>query len=726
MPVAGIYGRQSFFKEDSCSVDLQIERGIAYCASQGWDYIVYDIDRGYSGKDTDRPGFQQMMLDIRSGKINCVVVYRIDRISRSLVDFFELMEDFNTYGVDFRSLTENFDTSTPMGRAMLSIIAVFAQLERETIAERVQDNMYGRFNLGIWNGGPVPYGFDKEKTTIEINGKPKKVSLLYQKPDEVEWISKMLDWYLSPNGSVIKTTKQANMYGFKTKTGCDWNTNQVQRILSNPLYVIADDDAYEYFSSLGVKMPEKEKFDGEHGLMYYGRRKTHKRTTRLRETSEWVLAVGFHKGFIPGAKYAAVQRKLESKGYMPPRSGTGGKGLLPYLVKCGKCGKSMIHQPMTDTWSYYKCRGHQHQGTCSGLTVRSEELESLVISTIKELCADKASLESIARKSMANCANAGDPLIKERRHLLAQLTELENEQMELIKALGKKTLPIELVEKRVGEIEKIKLPLSAAVDELTIRIENETNQQVDLELFFGNLLRFNDVFDGLEFLEKRELLRSIIKDITCTEDEILLRLFFMPDPPPLKPDKKKKGDLPGSDDPNGGTIDGDGSGTFVMQGCNCGFLGDSSRLCTCSPHQIGKYFNRLSGPLMDRIDLQIEVPRVPYEDLVQKDGGETSAEIKRRVMNARSRQAERYHERSITVNAEMSSQDIRKECALGEDAENLLKTAFHSLSLSARGYDRVLKVARTIADIEGSEDIKPTHIAEAIGYRGIERKYTAG
>lgn len=178
MPTAAIYCRQSFYKEDSCSIDMQIERSKAFCISQGRDYIVYNYDKGYSGKDTDRPGFRQMMKDMTTGKINFVVVYKLDRISRNLKDFFGLMEEFKTREVGFRSLTENFDTTTPMGRAMLAIIAVFAQLERETTAERVRDNMLDRFRLGIWNGGPIPFGFTGDKTTIQVNGKEKGVSVL--------------------------------------------------------------------------------------------------------------------------------------------------------------------------------------------------------------------------------------------------------------------------------------------------------------------------------------------------------------------------------------------------------------------------------------------------------------------------------------------------------------------------------------------------------------------
>ena len=160
-----------------------------------------------------------------------------------------------------------------------------------------------------------------------------------------------------------------------------------------------------------------------------------------------------------------------------------------------------------------------------------------------------------------------------------------------------------------------------------------------------------------------------------------------------------------------------------MNPCKCGYYGDPHRDCTCTPPQISNYIGKISGPLLDRIDIHVEVPAVKYADLDSPAPGETSAQIRRRVNAARSVQLERYKHEGIFSNAQLSSASVRKYCILGAQEKALLRAAFDNLGLSARANDRILKVARTIADLESSEHISTAHIAEAIQYRSLDRKY---
>ena len=189
--IDAIYARQSIDKKDSISIESQIE----FCKYElrGGNCREYQ-DKGYSGKNTDRPQFQMLVEDIKRGLIARVVVYKLDRISRSILDFANMMALFQEYNVEFISSTEKFDTSTPMGRAMLNICIVFAQLERETIQKRVQDAWYARCQRGFKMGGRVPYGFRTEP--IVIDGVHTKKLVI--EPTEAAFVRKMYEMYNDP------------------------------------------------------------------------------------------------------------------------------------------------------------------------------------------------------------------------------------------------------------------------------------------------------------------------------------------------------------------------------------------------------------------------------------------------------------------------------------------------------------------------------------------------
>lgn len=160
-----------------------------------------------------------------------------------------------------------------------------------------------------------------------------------------------------------------------------------------------------------------------------------------------------------------------------------------------------------------------------------------------------------------------------------------------------------------------------------------------------------------------------------------------------------------------------------MNPCKCGYFGDSRHQCTCTPLQVNKYRSKISGPLLDRIDIQVEVSNVDYKDLSSTEKSETSAEIKKRVNRTRKIQLERYKGLNIYSNSQLDAGMLQKFCPLGEEENAILKAAFDNLGLSARAHSRILKVARTIADLEQSERITVAHIAEAIQYRSLDRKY---
>ena len=157
--------------------------------------------------------------------------------------------------------------------------------------------------------------------------------------------------------------------------------------------------------------------------------------------------------------------------------------------------------------------------------------------------------------------------------------------------------------------------------------------------------------------------------------------------------------------------------------CNCGYYGDQTRECKCSPPQIQRYISKISGPLLDRIDIHIDVPAVKVRELSAQESGENSAEIRERVIHARKRQQQRFAGEPVYCNAQMSPRLIRKHCQLDAASQQLLERAIMKWGLSARADDRILKVSRTIADLEGIEQIAEQHISEAVNYRTLDRNF---
>ena len=318
MPVLydALYARQSIEKPDSISVENQL----AYCRyeTHGEPFLEY-ADRGFSGKNTHRPGFAQMMNDVQSGKIRRVIVYKLDRISRSIVDFANMMELFTAFHVEFVSSTEKFDTSTPIGRAMLHICIVFAQLERETIQKRVADAYYARCRLGLYMGGRIPYGFRLTDTVL----RGIHTSCYAPVPEEAEQIRLIYQLYADPGRSLSDVVRHLENHHIIKRRGCPWNTARLSELLRNPIYVKADRSIYTYFQQKGV-IPANppEDFIGTNGCYFYREKQTTCQTSSPFASANartGTLVLAPHAGIVPADLWLACQNPRRS--HKPPASG---------------------------------------------------------------------------------------------------------------------------------------------------------------------------------------------------------------------------------------------------------------------------------------------------------------------------------------------------------------------------------------------------------------------
>ena len=240
-----IYSRKSKFTGKGESIENQIEMCRQYIRLQFGDdaaeqALVYE-DEGFSGGTLERPQFKKMMADAKEKSFRAIVVYRLDRISRNIGDFAKLIEQLNKMKIDFISIKEQFDTSSPMGRAMMYISSVFSQLERETIAERIRDNMHELSKTGRWLGGNTPTGYESESVShVTIDGKTKRACKLKILPEEIGIVKLIYDKFLE-TGSLTKTETYLLQNGYTTKNGKQFTRFAVKGILSNPVYLIADE-----------------------------------------------------------------------------------------------------------------------------------------------------------------------------------------------------------------------------------------------------------------------------------------------------------------------------------------------------------------------------------------------------------------------------------------------------------------------------------------------------
>lgn len=364
--MTAIYARQSIDKKDSISIDTQIEFCRRFAGTE--ECRVY-TDKGWSGKNIDRPEFRRLLSDIKRGAITKLVVYKLDRISRSLNDFSNLMELFRQYNVEFASTVETFDTSTPIGRAMLGIIMVFAELERENILMRVKDNYYARGEKGMYLGGPPTFGFDKTPTTLGGI----KTSVLIPNAD-MPTVQYMYDAYCVERTSLGDIAKQLNSDGVQSPGGALWDSNMISRILRNPSYVMADTDVYRYFKEKGCRIPTPvEEFTGERGCFLYGKRATNER--KYTDVKDHVLTIGLHDGVISPQIWLDVQRKLDGNKQLK-KGKTGTRSWLTGLIKCGNCGYAL----RVINKDYFYCSGKANKKVCGGFdgNTRIDDVEQAV------------------------------------------------------------------------------------------------------------------------------------------------------------------------------------------------------------------------------------------------------------------------------------------------------------------------------------------------------------
>lgn len=488
-----IYARKSVYREDSISIESQIE--MCRYEARGEEAVIYQ-DNGFSGKNTDRPDFQRMMSDIRANKISKVIVYRLDRISRSILDFSEMMDEFQKHKVDFISATERFDTSSPMGRAMLNICIVFAQLERETIQQRVADAYDSRSRRGFYMGGKIPYGFSKKPTVIDGI----KTSMYEIDPVEASDIKRIFKLYSKPSATLGDVVREITKDSCVNNRGKNWNTVRISELMRNPVYVMADVNVYMFFKQQGANLCNPiEDFDGMHGCYLFTGENTNRKTWDL-EGQNVVIAP--HNGFIPSDIWLTCRKKLlgnhQIKTCKAKNSWLAGK------VKCGCCGYAMtIKKSKTKAGRYFVCSGRANKICDTPMpTIYADEFEKLIEGRITE------KLTNIVIKPKAESIGNNE-IVK----LRADILNIENSIDTLIDKLTEAdSTTASYINQKIKKLDSEKTELLQQIS----RLEEAESKLPD----FKALTNVMSVWDKLSFDDKRDVVQLIIDRITVFPDRV--------------------------------------------------------------------------------------------------------------------------------------------------------------------------------------------------------------
>lgn len=558
-----IYSRKSKFTGKGESIGNQVELckeyvRVHYGEAAAENTIIYE-DEGFSGGNLNRPDFKKMMDAAKKHKFKAIIVYRLDRISRNISDFAGLIEELSRLDIAFVSIKEQFDTGTPMGRAMMYIASVFSQLERETIAERIRDNMHELAKTGRWLGGTTPTGYASEAVkSITVDGKSKKACKLKLIPEEAEIVKTIYDLYVETDSQTL-TEAELIKRGLKTKNNKYFTRFSIKAILQNPVYVIADEDTYNYFVKVGSDLfSNKDDFDGVHGIMTYNRTSQEKgKTTEFLPPSEWIVSVGLHPGIIPGKVWVAVQESLErnkSKSYHKPRSN---EALITGLLYC-TCGSRMYpklsRRQTADGKPIYtyvcKMKERSQRTICNSKNANGNTMDMAIIEQIKMLAEDKGSF--ISQLEQSRKFYTGDRANYEER-----LAAMRQEKVEIEKKIeGLVDSLIDLgdsvaknhVAKRIEQLNQECVEIDARIRELEGLTSQHALSDIEFDVMRQLLTVFKNGVDEMTIEQKRAAIRTLIRKVVWDGVNAHVVLFGVQDDEIDFPDLSSLAAETGNDD----------------------------------------------------------------------------------------------------------------------------------------------------------------------------------
>lgn len=516
------YSRKSIYSDKSDSTDVQYTLSAEYCKTHYSDYELYRYeDEGYTGANTDRPDYNHLIADIKDGRLDVVICYKIDRISRDVLDFSNFFSLLSEHDVEFVSIKEQIDTSTPLGRAMMYICSVFAQMERETIAERVTDNMIELSKSGKWAGGKAPIGFERQR--VEVNGKMH--TILVENPAEIPFLNMIADTFLQGGYSLGGLETHFRKQGVKTLKGNYLSASQLYNILKNPHYAPADKSTLEFFKSLGCTIGcDESKFTGEYGIMAYNRTTGGgKKKHSANPPEKWIISVGLHRPLINSNKWLSIQKRFGNNVIDKTRKHK--IGILKGVLRCS-CGYTMRVQHKVDktyhkTYDNYFCQNRNRRGVeyCDRSFTPVADLDNVVIELLKSIALDKSTIDNYVYEDKTVYA-----CIRSRSDVQKDIDRLELKIGNLTSALGSNSSS-SAAKYIVSEMEKIDRQIAGLKYEL-MEIESNDRKRAkahkDTEDKYKMVCHIVDSLETADYDELNGLIKDLFKE--CVWDGVSLKV----------------------------------------------------------------------------------------------------------------------------------------------------------------------------------------------------------
>lgn len=519
-----IYGRKSVYSDKSDSINNQIRMCREYIGFKfpGKDESVTEYtDEGLTGANTNRPQLKAMLKDISDGLLDVLVVYQLDRLSRDVRDFANIYATLEERRVMFVSIKENIDTATPIGKAMMYVTMVFAQMERETIAARVTDNMLGLAKKGLWSGGISPAGYTSER--VEIGGK-KHVALVPD-PEGAEWVRWLFDTFLKKHVSMSGMAKAFHKQGIKAPGGGYFATGQLHRILTMPYCVEATPEVYDYYTRSGCSIdPDspRERWDGKHGVMTYGRHSTSSKKVSTQPKEEWTVCIGMHEPIIPADIWLAAQERLQSNTFNKKQKYD--MPLLKGILRCAKCGclmKVNRKKSKNGVLSAYSCTSRATYGPerCDMSQISCRKLDEKAMGIFRKISADPDSILQYVQEPVHETEAEWRDFDSEAAPYKAKIARLTAFLSEVEESSAAKHI-VAQIEELDANIEALKR--EAALQEVEKR--RTVNVRKSAEEKAAEVQRLVSGMSGFTTEERNEIIRGVAREITWDGETLFLRL----------------------------------------------------------------------------------------------------------------------------------------------------------------------------------------------------------